>query len=294
MKQINLIHPEKSDRRFDIITFPDGEKHIKFHTEIHRKEEYNVLTRITSSDDLFILMQVGDILNTNGVKWTLTIPYLMGMRMDRIISFQEPFTLRIVADVINTLKPASVSVFHPHSERTLSEIKNSVEKIASADEDVVPLVWGEMYEGCRKAICLPDKGACLRKESEIASFDPGYPIDIIILNKLRDLITGRIMQIDFSEDVDKNADYEEILILDDLCDAGGTFVGAAELLRKTYPHARLGIYVKHMVNPVGIANLSKNYDEVYTTNSYKDWDKEMTLPENVRCIDVISDFESVR
>ena len=44
MEQINLIHPEKSDRLFDIITFPDGEKHIKFHTEIHRKEEYNVLT----------------------------------------------------------------------------------------------------------------------------------------------------------------------------------------------------------------------------------------------------------
>lgn len=53
------------------------------------------------------------------------------------------------------------------------------------------------------------------------------------------------------------------------------------------PDRKLAIYVTHMVNPKGITTLSENYDEVYFTNSYADWDEYMKLPDNVRIIKVI-------
>lgn len=41
-----------------------------------------------------------------------------------------------------------------------------------------------------------------------------------------------------------------------------------------------------MVNPKGTVTLSENYDEVYFTNSYKDWQNEI-LPNNVKVIEVV-------
>ena len=69
--------------------------------------------------------------------------------------------------------------------------------------------------------------------------------------------------------------------------AGGTFVGIANKIREVNPDRKLAIYVTHMVNPKGITTLSENYDEVYFTNSYADWDEYMKLPDNVRIIKVI-------
>lgn len=37
---------------------------------------------------------------------------------------------------------------------------------------------------------------------------------------------------------------------------------------------------RSMVNPLGILNLSKTYDHVVFTDSYKDWSKEMEIPAN--------------
>lgn len=50
------------------------------------------------------------------------------------------------------------------------------------------------------------------------------------------------------------------------------------------PKDRLNISVVHMVNPKGIENLSKNFNHVWFTNSYKDWEN---LPENVTMIKVV-------
>ena len=83
MQTINLTNLEKSDIKYNIITFPDGEKHLKLDT-INRKDSVGVICRIICSDDLFILMQLSDILNRQEVYvQTLNVNYLMGMRCDR-------------------------------------------------------------------------------------------------------------------------------------------------------------------------------------------------------------------
>lgn len=87
------------------------------------------------------------------------------------------------------------------------------------------------------------------------------------------------------EVIEENQDLP-LVVIDDLCDGGGTFKGIAQLLESHCPNRDRAIYVTHMVNPKGIATLSENYKEVYFTNSYRDWGRE-ALPDNVKVIEVV-------
>jgi hypothetical protein len=68
MQVLNLIRPEKSSVKYRVIQFPDGEPHIVLEN-IDRKDNLSVICRVCNPTDLFILMQVGDILNRQGVSF---------------------------------------------------------------------------------------------------------------------------------------------------------------------------------------------------------------------------------
>lgn len=57
-----------------------------------------------------------------------------------------------------------------------------------------------------------------------------------------------------------------------------------ELVKKIKPEASVNIIVNHMVNSKGVENLSKNFDRVWFSNSYKTW---KNLPDNVTQIGIV-------
>ncbi len=266
MQTLNLIRPEHSGIKYEIIQFPDGEPHIILNG-IDRKEDLEVICRICNPTDLFILMQIGDILNRQGILFTLNIVYLMSMRMDRVIGYDESYSLGIVAQVINNMSPRSVHVLEPHSSKVQNLIKN---------------YWGDLFTPMPEFDGLkvyPDKGALLRYG--------GDPTKDVICSKVRDPKTGQLSGFKIENpEIITEGDGRPFMVIDDLCDGGGTFRGIAQLLNTYYPNKRRYIYVTHLVNPRGIINLSESYDKVYFTNSYKDWDKE-DLPKNVTVIEVV-------
>ncbi len=266
-KRLNLIRPEESDIKYKIVKFPDGEPHLVFEEELDRKDSISVIYRICNPNDLFILMQIGDVLNRQEIEFDLNILYLMSMRMDRVISFEEPYSLKIVAGVINSIKPSSVQVLEPHS----SKIQQLIEEY-----------WGNLqidkpvFENY--ITCLPDNGAVERM---------GQGASTLICSKVRDTSTGKLSGFTIENpQVLKEFPKWGIVVVDDLCDGGGTFAGIAKEIRKVDKDRKLCIYVTHIVNSKGIKTLSENYDEVYFTNSYKDWQKEK-LPDNVTVIEVV-------
>ena len=59
-----------------------------------------------------------------------------------------------------------------------------------------------------------------------------------------------------------------MLIVDDLCDAGGTFIGSAQVLRDAGARS-VSLYVTHGVFSKGVENLLNNgIDAIYTTTSF--------------------------
>jgi len=253
MKKINLINKNYSDVNYNLITFPDGEPHIKI-DDIDRKQQYSIICRVSNPTELFILMQVGSILKRQGVIFDIHIRYLMGMRMDRVISFNEAFSLEIVANCINSLGASRVYIFEAHSDRTFQLIENSEPETFS----------GVKCFGENVTICYPDKGAVDRYSNP---YDEDN--EFVVLDKKRDLTNGKIISLEVAYEPSEVKD--EILIVDDLCDAGGTFVWAAKILREKYPDKKISLYVKHLVNEIGYKNLTDNFDKVYITNSYRDW-----------------------
>lgn len=283
MKNILLINVAESDVKYVRSIFPDGETHIKFTTDIDRKEQYKVVCRITNPTELFELMQVGNILNRLGVYWVLEIPYLMGMRMDRVISFNEAFSLEIIANVINSLNIPEVGIYHPHSPRTLQLINNSYE----LKDNFNYLFKKELSDSI---ICFPDQGAYDRYYSTLQYYNPCSSY-YITMNKVRDLENdGKIIKLEPKHIPSAIEWIDDILVYDDLCDGGGTFILTAKALREINPNAQLTIFVRHLVNPRGLENLSQNYDYVIITNSYKNWGDEENLPSNVQVLNAVDNF----
>ena len=269
MQQLNLVHLKDSDIKYSISRFPDGEVQISLE-EFSHKEQVLVKCRVTNAEDLFILMQVLDILDRHEVLYKLNIYYLMSMRMDRVMDFNRPFTLKIVLNILKNCNAETIEILEPHSDVYYDPrfgvkfMPLYVEKNPSNNS------WGEFQ------LIFPDAGAKKRNEFR-------YDNTTITCSKVRDLTTGKILEIKVNNP--ENIQDKPLLILDDLCDGGGTFCGIAKAFNALgIPKERLNIAVTHMVNPKGIENLSNNFNKVWFTNSYKDWDN---LPKNVTMIKVI-------
>ena len=279
MNTLNLLNKEKSDISYEIITFPDGEPHIKI-IDLDRKKDVNIICRIANPTDLFILMQVGNILNRQGIIFDIKITYLMSMRMDRVMNFNEAYSLEIVASIINSLNARKVKILEPHSEKTLMLIKRSSKidnDILFAENNVFTTIIKENTYDKNFFIndylkVYPDEGAAGRYNAN--------PMKDVIFKKKRNLSDGKIISIEpINKDLLCKSD-KPIMVIDDLCDGGMTFKLIADFLKKECPNRELNIVITHMVNPKGIQTLSENYNKVYFTNSYKDWNKEK-LPSNV-------------
>lgn len=180
---------------------------------------------------------------------TLVLPYIPGARQDRINSSGDVlFTLRSVAEMINQRAFNAVLVLDPHSAVSDGVIKNTVhyplERVASR-------VW-KGYSG----VIAPDKGAKRRAEEFAAVMSK----PVYYGSKVRDVSTGRLSGFDI--DVPDRGHY---LVVDDICDGGGTFIGLAD---KIHEHdAFADLYVSHGIFSKGTRELKANYKNIYTTDS---------------------------
>lgn len=265
---LNLINLEVSQIKYNLTRFPDKEPQFIFTEELDRKEPMSVKCRITSAEELFILLQVGDILDRHEIEWELYITYLMSMRMDRVMDFNRPFSLKIVCNMLNTMNYKAIHVLEAHSRRTASLLGD---RFCSWEFDYSP------YIPEQSNLVFPDKGAMDRLG--FYSLSRGY----LVFDKSRDPETGRILSFDISKT--KNCYYSTFVFIDDLCDAGGTFLGELEVLKKIYPNYKFIIVVCHAVNMDGLVGLCNHFDEVIVSNSYTDVSKYITR-DNLKVVDV--------
>jgi len=268
MQILNLVNLADSDISYTLSRFPDGEVQISL-GEFNRKDQICVKCRITNAEELFVIAQVIDILDRHDVSYDIDIFYLMGMRMDRVMNFNRPFTLKVVLKILGSSNAENIAILEPHSDVIYDCRFGNKFRALYLEEFDRPDLKTQNYQ-----IVLPDAGAAERY---------GGLDSYVICSKVRDTTTGKILEIKVNNP--EKIDDRPLMILDDLCDGGGTFCGIAEAFRKLgVSKEKLSISVVHMVNPKGIENLSKNFDHVWITNSYKDWDN---LPKNVTMLKVI-------
>lgn len=250
-------------------TFPAGEKHIK-HTEGRDLQPVEIAifqpTPTSIHDDLFTLAMWSDYIQQsdgipepgaefNGTKTVLIMPYVPGARADRGV----PFGLEIYADFIRTLMIDQIVIFDPHSQRT-PELLSAWETLTVVypeeffEQAYIKSIVGE-YDG----VIAPDKGALLRAEGVAKAL--GIPV--FTATKERDEATGKLSNFKI-EGLTENEFY---LIVDDICDAGGTFKGLSKAAG--LPWGNLDLYVSHGVfSRDALDTMGEFFENIYTTNSY--------------------------
>jgi ribose-phosphate pyrophosphokinase len=133
-------------------------------------------------------------------------------------------------------------------------------------------------DGARNRVCLvsPDAGA-YKKIFDVAQ---KFNIDnIITASKVRDIKTGAILRTEVPT-LDQHKDLKYIII-DDICDGGRTFTELAKVMKESRPTAKIYLVVTHGIFSAGFDELSKYFEQIYTTNSYKDIDNELVKQINI-------------
>ena len=268
MKYLNLSDnfnpfkaPESKIISFNFFIFNGGEPHIVIDVPI-RRTSLMVTTRINNSDDLMKLAVAMDVVNNSGAfKSTyLFLPYFPGARQDRRTTEGEPLTAKVYAEIINSMNFDEVIIFDPHSDVTSALVDNCT---IITNVDFVSYVINNFlgYTCDEYHLISPDAGAS-KKISKIADT---LGCNIVYGSKHRNIATGALS--DFSiESVDLQG--KPCVIVDDICDGGGTFIGIAKALKEKKA-GDLFLIVSHGIFSQGFKELSKYFEEIYTTDSIR-------------------------
>lgn len=251
-------------RVIDLTKFPDGT--MSFRCDIYdvsqaaKKQESEIVWKYEGEHECMALWYLSKHLkNYHGDNHDifLTLHYVPNARMDRVKHDDEVFTLKWFAEFINSLNFAGVYVMDPHSNVTTALI----DRVAvDSPKDIIENVLYIMETaGIDPIICYPDEGASKRYSEMIFG-------DYTFCVKRRDWRTGDIQGTSLM-DPEKVKD-RNVLIIDDICSRGGTFMHTAKALKEAGAE-KIYLYVTHCENTItkGDVLTSGLIEHVFTTDS---------------------------
>jgi ribose-phosphate pyrophosphokinase len=252
MKTINLNTAEG----VQITTFPDGQPHVNI-GPVKAGEAVTVVCALTSPEKLLQLLQVANALDhAFAIKQKLVIPYLLGARYDRLMLPGDSVDVQVMANLINQCGFDKVVLFDVHSE-VATLLINRAEHITNQ-----ALVM--QYQQPDAVLICPDGGAA-KKTAHYLSWN-SHIKEVVYCTKARDLATGKINLQVLEPALCKG---RHCVIVDDICDGGGTFLAIAAQIEP----AHLALVVTHGIFSKGFAELKKYFHQIITSNSrYEKYD----------------------
>ena len=188
----------------------------------------------------------------------LYMPYVPNARMDRANSREDMPSMKYFAELINSLNFESVVVLDPHSIVVQNTIKNIIVK---TPERLINKALDKC--GSIDLLFYPDHGS----ESRYSPIQEDLNLPYLSGYKQRDWKTGKIEKLQILGDTSQ-IKGKNILIVDDICSKGGTFLYAAQAL-KGYGAADIYLYVTHCESTIFQGEMIKSglIKKIYTTNS---------------------------
>ncbi|MFA9239449.1 MAG: hypothetical protein ACEQSQ_06110 [Candidatus Paceibacteria bacterium] len=292
MKILNLVDLAKSDIKYKISKFPDGQQNItiinmdrEWHNAINGKGpfhipnyEIQIKSRLNNFRDLEIIIAAVACLRELEVKEIhLFAPYFVGARSDR--KFEEGgnwYLKQVICPIINSLNFTSVTVLDAHSS-VLGNLLNNFKGIDNyklLEFGLSQIFFNKPYKDISIKnhfndfiLVSPDAGAS-HKIYKLAEAI-GYKGDIITCSKERD-IEGKLTRTVVPFNI-KNVENKDFIIIDDICDGGRTFINIADNIKQNgLTKNKIYLIVTHGIFSAGFSELNKYFDGIYCTNSYLD------------------------
>lgn len=241
-------------RLYDIKTSvrSGGEVHI---SSVPTGKYFNVDCLLENSDDIMALLLTVHNMRVN----TLTINYLPYARQDRQFG-AEPFSLQVVAQLINNIEANRVVLLNPHSDVAPALINNCevitmVEKLFEANYNHS---WPLDILSESTLVLAPDQGAYKKLQHLSNQINVGFAV------KYRDK-EGQpriedIYGVNFHE-------HKNILLVDDICDGGRTFIELAQHLEERRPvmnkDTKFHLFTTYGIYSNGLDDLLAYYENIY-------------------------------
>jgi len=287
MITLNLTSLEKSDLKYKIIKFPDGQQQVNIiGWRTHESKEWGssfcdkavqIKSRYNNFMDLELITCATRSLRDLGVKEIhLYTPYFLGSRSDR--KFEEGsnnYLKEVSCPPINDLNFNSVTVMDPHSD-VLEACLNNFQKIDNLT--VVESFISDTNAKLNDFVLVSPDGGSLKKIYKIAE-KINYNGEIIVCSKHRNE-EGKLTKTDVPLNI-AHHEKKNFVIIDDICDGGKTFIEIAkEIKNKIHKYnvaceneickSKISLVVTHGIFSKGFQELAQYFDNIYTTNSYKD------------------------
>lgn len=188
----------------------------------------------------------------------LTMPYLPHARMDRVKNPEDVFTLQTFASFINSLVFEKVRVLDAHSNVGIALIHRC--ENMSPKEYIQKAINKLGYAKGNLCLFFPDEGA----QKRYGEMFPEHPQAFGI--KKRNWETKRIES--YMIIGEENVKNKEVLIIDDICSYGNTFIKAAEALIAA-DACGVNLYITHCEECINKGNVFNSglIDAVFTTDS---------------------------
>lgn len=240
--------------------FSAGEIQVRL-PDISGFDSLVIESKYPSSQDLMeiflVYNAINEALNFEG-SVTLFLPYLPYSRQDRACYTGEAFSLFTLAKLIATQARGKdkIVTWDVHSDVSDKVFKQQcLNLINVSSEDLLErfLKKGVNFDP-ETVVVAPDKGAKFR--ACLAARAIGCQ-EVCYAEKERNPDDGSITSIRFNPQVKGPSPFEgkHVLIADDICDGGRTFIELAKILRKQYP-ASITLYVTHGI-------FSRGFDVFY-------------------------------
>lgn len=261
--------PEDRGKFYDKIVFPAGEIQVRL-TEEGIKEitdphtdAFEIIT--TDVFNVLELAQLVDAIRATASnkpgrpvrESMLFMHYLPHSRADRRFTPGDTFSFEVFMGMIKALNFTAVWTFDAHNAALA--VQHGIANL-TPDSWVMNHIQEAITRLGRNGLCLiaPDKGAKTR-------YHLGqYRLPIFVGGKVRDAATGNLSGFQIEKGI-KAKKYRKGLIIDDICDGGGTFIGLGEEIHRVNPNIVLSLYVSHGIFSQGTKKLYCQFLKIFTS-----------------------------
>jgi ribose-phosphate pyrophosphokinase len=249
------------DVAYEAMTFSGGEEHVKLVPgESLKTRRVWISHRLTSGNAFLRFAMAVDAVRNAGGNPCGFLAYVPYARQDRIMVEGEPLSIRVFAELLNSLRLDSLRIFDPHSDVTPALLR----RLTVLDNSrFIRWVFETALDMSNTVIVAPDAGA-LKKIYALCT-KIGYTGDVVVGSKLRDVNNGKIIR----QSIDGEVAGRDCLIVDDIIDGGRTFQDLAALLRERGATS-VRLAVSHGIFSQGTKHLRGPLDDIYVTNSFRD------------------------
>jgi ribose-phosphate pyrophosphokinase len=254
---------------FEVSKFPDGTSQLwkAGRLDLFSHFRINFIWENDEREVFHLLMLIDLIRSYNPDAFIyLAMPYLPYARQDKPVVSEFTFALNTFANLLNSKNIDLIESFDVHSNQAHKLIKNF--------HSISPQNFHNwVYSKFKPDLFFyPDRGAAYRYAAAINEI-------MLFGNKVRNQSTGEITDYEIANLNHFDIKDKKILIIDDICDGGATFITAAKKL-KEHGAGEIGLCVSHGLFSKGFDEMkAAGISQFFTTNSllknsdgYKVWE----------------------